>query len=237
MARLSRFIKAASEPHVREVLIRLGDLWFDRTEYGRAEEALPGRHRSRSAGCRQSQAAGARGAGFRSSAQLRGRPCGSREALARDYAPRQRLVRRQPRQRRRHRSRDRACRCLADERDRNRHASAQGLGSGRSGKDPSFSRRRGPNTVRRRSRTPPSSSSIRRRRTLRIQLPPRRVALLRRRVRRGSGSLCPGARCRCQGAHLEDAAYGAIKALEHVALTSLLAARGQGCAGGWRGRR
>lgn len=40
VGRLSRFYRGREqEPHVREVLIRLGDLWFDRTEYGRAAEA------------------------------------------------------------------------------------------------------------------------------------------------------------------------------------------------------
>lgn len=38
--RLNRFYTGReNEPHVREVLVRLGDLWFDRTEYARAAEA------------------------------------------------------------------------------------------------------------------------------------------------------------------------------------------------------
>lgn len=43
VARLLRFYRGRErETHVREVLIRLGDLWFDRTEYGRAAEAYQG---------------------------------------------------------------------------------------------------------------------------------------------------------------------------------------------------
>lgn len=87
VARLGRFYAGReSEPHVREVLIRLGDLWFDRTEYGRAAEAY--------------QQAIARSPLSPDSPKLQQRVALSydrqrsfeqalraREALARDYAP------------------------------------------------------------------------------------------------------------------------------------------------------
>ena len=87
VGRLGRFYAGREkEPHVREVLIRLGDLWFDRTEYGRAAEAY--------------QQAIARAPLAADSPKLQQRVALSfdrqrsfeqalraREALARDYAP------------------------------------------------------------------------------------------------------------------------------------------------------
>lgn len=87
VARLGRFYSGReSEPHVREVLIRLGDLLFDRTEYSRAAEAF--------------QQAIARAPLSADSPKLQQRiaqaydrqrsfeqALRAREALARDYAP------------------------------------------------------------------------------------------------------------------------------------------------------
>lgn len=85
--RLEQFYQGReSEPHVREVLVRLGDIWFERTEYARAAEAY--------------QKAIARAPLAPDSPKLQERVVAAydrlrsfeqalraREALARDYAP------------------------------------------------------------------------------------------------------------------------------------------------------
>ena len=85
------------EPHVREIFAKLGDIYFDETEYFRAIEVYKRHAREVALPPRQSQAAGSHRHGLRASARLR--PCarGARGAGAQLHEG-HRVVQAQPRQ-------------------------------------------------------------------------------------------------------------------------------------------
>ena len=237
VARLSRFYQGReSEPHVREVLIRLGDLWFDRTEYGRAAEAYQGAIARAPLAADNPKLQGRVAQAFDRQRSFE-QALRAREALARDYAPGSAWY---------DANRDNAAAIeaateLADaslmNAITNRHASAQELRQrALKAKDPKL-------LAQARAEYRQAAQSYA---TFLKQHPAAKNAyeysylLAESHYYGGEYAEAAAAYVRvrdadAKGAHLEDAAYGAIKALEHVALTSLLAARGKAAPAGGEG--